>query len=115
MSDNTYIIPLDIHREYGIIDIPEIDVINIEKSTRSGKKYAITVKYQGIVKTIHYGNSEYQQYHDRTPIKAFSYADHNDERRRRSYLARASKITNVNGLAANDPFSANRYAIITLW
>lgn len=110
-----FIKPLDIHKEYGVIDIPGIEVVNIEKSTHADKKYAITVKYQGITKTVHYGNSDYQQYHDRTPIKAFTNADHNDEKRRRSYLARASKIMNSMGLAANDPFSANRYAIITLW
>ena len=113
--DSNFIIPLDIHKEYGVEDIPGIEVINIEQSTHKDKKYAITIRYQGITKTIHYGNSDYEQYQDRTPIKAFSHADHYDEKRRRSYLARSSKITNSNGLAANDPFSANRYAIITLW
>jgi hypothetical protein len=113
--DNNFIKPLDIHKQYGVIDIPGIEVINIEISNKKDKKYAITVKYDGITKTLHYGNSDYQQYHDRTPIGAFSSSDHNDEGRRKSYLSRSSKITNKYGLAANDPFSPNRYAIITLW
>ena len=113
--DSSFIIPLDIHKEYGVEEIPGIEVINIEQSNNKDKKYAITVRYQGVTKTIHYGNSNYEQYQDRTPVKAFSHADHYDEQRRRSYLARSSKITNSTGLAANDPFSANRYSIITLW
>ena len=114
-ENNDFIVPLDIHKQYGVIDIPDIQVIQIEPSNHKDKKYAITVKYQGQIRTIHYGNSNYQQFADRTPIKAFSFADHNDWQRRRSYLARSSKITNSQGLAANDPFSANRYSIITLW
>lgn len=112
---NNFIKPLPIHKEYGVMDINGIFVKNIEPSSRTGKKYAITIEYQGKVKTLHYGNSDYEQYEDRTPLKAFSQLDHHDERRRRAYLARSSKISNSNGLAANDPFSPNRYAIITLW
>lgn len=111
----SFIIPLDIHMNYGVIDIPGIEVISIEQSTRAKKKYAITIKYDGVTKTIHYGNSDYQQYEDRTPVKAFSGSDHHDNTRRNSYLARASKIQDSTGLAANNPFSANRYSIITLW
>ena len=114
-NSNEFIIPLEIHKQYGVIDIPGIEVLNIEKSQRSGKKYAITIRYNGTTKTIHYGNSDYQQYEDRTPIKAFSSMNHHDEKRRRAYLARSSKITDYTGLAANNPFSPNRYSIITLW
>lgn len=110
-----FIQPLDIHKSYGVIDIPGIEILNIKKSNKSDKKYEITVRYNGIIKTIHYGNSNYQQYKDRTPIGAYTEYDHNDEQRRRSYLARASKITDSFGLAANNPFSPNRYSIITLW
>jgi hypothetical protein len=112
---SNFIKPLAIHKQYGIIDINGINVIKIEQSTRANKKYAITIEYGGVTKIIHYGNSNYEQYEDRTPVKAFSNLDHHDERRRNAYLARSSKITNSNGLAANDPFSPNRYSIITLW
>lgn len=114
-DDSSFIEPLAIHREYGVIDIPGIVVINIQESTHKGKKYAITVQYQGRTSTIHYGNPDYEQYEDRTPLRAFSNQDHHDEKRRRSYLARSSAITDYQGLACNNPFSANRYAIITLW
>lgn len=112
---NNFILPLEIHKSYGVIDIPGIRVVEIKESSRAGKKYAITITYNGITKTIHYGNSHYQQYEDRTPIKAFIHMDHHDNGRRKSYLARSSKITDSTGLAANNPFSANRYSIITLW
>jgi hypothetical protein len=112
---NDFIQPLPIHKEYGVIDIPGIKVINIAPSTRANKKYAITVEYKGVTKTIHYGNDDYGHYEDRTPLKTYAYLNHYDEKRRRSYLARSSKITSKYGDAANYPFSANRYAIITLW
>ena len=110
-----FIIPLDIHKQYGVIDIPGIKIKYIQVSSHNDKKYSITVEFNNITKTIHYGNSNYQQYEDRTPLKHFSYLDHHDETRRKSYLARSSKITNFTGYACNDPFSPNRYAIITLW
>jgi len=113
--DNFFILPLDIHKKYGVVDIPGIEVIDIKPSTRRDKKYAITIRYNGITQTIHYGNSNYQHYEDRTPIKAWSSSNHHDMNRRYAYLARSSKISNSSGLAANDPFSPNRYAIITLW
>jgi hypothetical protein len=113
--NNDFINPLPIHKEYGVIDIPGIKIIDIKPSSHIDKKYAITVEYNGVTKIIHYGNSNYQHYEDRTPIKTYSYLDHHDEKRRRSYLARASKIRKGFNFAANDPFSANRYAIITLW
>ncbi len=111
----SFIIPLSIHKSYGLVDIPGIEVLNIEPSSRKDKKYVITIKYNGEVKKIHYGNSDYQHYEDRTPLKTFSSSDHHDDTRRKSYLARASKITDFQGYAANNPFSANRYSIITLW
>lgn len=113
--NSDFIIPLPIHKQYGVVDIPGIEVIDIKPSSQGDKKYAITVKYNGVTKTVHYGNNNYQHFEDRTPVKAYSYMDHHDEGRRRSYLARSSKITNKSGYAANDTFSANRYAIITLW
>jgi hypothetical protein len=114
-ASRSFIDPLPIHKSYGVVDIPGIRVINLAVSTRAHKKYAITVEYEDEVKTLHYGAKEYQQYMDRTPLNAFEYLNHYDDRRRMSYLARASAIRTMNGLACNDPFSPNRYAIITLW
>lgn len=110
-----FIIPLDIHKHYGVVNIPGIKVLNIKKSKKSNKKYSITISYGGVEKTIDYGNSDYQQYEDRTPVGAFTDSNHYDDTRRRAYLARSSKITDKTGYAANNPFSANRYSIITLW
>jgi hypothetical protein len=112
---NDFIQPLSIHKEYGVIDIPGINVIDIVPSKRANKKYAITIEYKGTTKTIHYGNDDYQHYEDRTPLKTYANLNHYDDKRRRSYLARSSKITRGSEYAANDPFSANRYAMITLW
>ena len=110
-----FINTLKIHRHYGVVDLP-VEFIDIQSSSRKNQKYMITVKHQGVTKTIHYGDKRYQQYEDRTPDDEYFILNHHDLKRRNSYLARASRIRNKNGdLTCNDPFSANRYSIITLW
>ena len=112
----SFITPLNIHTEYGVQNIPDIEVLEITQSSRKNRKYAITVRFQDITKTIHYGDPRYQQFEDRTPNSLFSTLNHHDNIRRKSYLARSSKIHNKNKeLTCNDPFSGNRYSIITLW
>jgi len=70
-------------------------------SKRKNKKYV--VKYKG--KEIHFGHKLYQDY-----------TTHNDEDRRKRYIARASKIRNKQGkLTYNDPKSANFWAFNLLW
>ncbi len=87
--------------------------MRFSKSTRKGKKYMV-VAPNG--KTIHFGSSSMQQYKDTTGLGLYTYLDHNDEKRRASYLARAKGIRNKKGeLTYLDKNSANYYAYKFLW
>lgn len=110
-----FIQPLPIHKEYGVIHISGIEVLNLQIGS-SDKKYRITIRYNGIVRDISYGDKNYQQFEDRTPLGIYTENNHYDDVRRKAYLARSSRITNSYGdFTVNDPFSPNRYSIITLW
>jgi hypothetical protein len=65
---------------------------DFKKSTKSGKKYMITING----KTIHFGASGYQQYHDK--IGLYSSLDHGDLNRRKRYRDRHKKIYNKFGV-----------------
>lgn len=106
---------LKIHREFGVVPIDGVEVISLKKSNRVNKKYMITVRYKGMIKNIHFGDTRYEQYEDRTNLKAFKSQDHRDTDRRINYLKRATQIRNSKGLAVNDAFSPNRYAVLLLW
>jgi len=87
-----------------------VDGLNYLKSTRKGKKLMVNVND----KTIHFGDKNMEQYHDRTGL--FSNLDHGDKVRRSNYLKRASKIKDGNNkLTMNDINSANYHAIRILW
>ena len=87
--------------------------MDFKKSTRKGKKYMI-VAPNG--KTIHFGSLSNEHYKDTTPLKLYTYLDHNDEKRRASYLARAKGIKNKKGeLTWKNKNSANYYSINFLW
>ena len=51
--------------------------MEIFRSTRKNKKYM--VKYND--KWIHFGDTRYEHFRDKTPLKLFSYLDHNDDKR----------------------------------
>ena len=81
-----------------------------EKSTRKDKKLMTIVKG----KIIHFGNSSYQHYRDKTGI--WSNLDHNDKKRRENYLARAKGIKDKSGnLTYKDPSSPNYHAVNVIW
>ena len=87
--------------------------MNFKKSTRPGKKYMV-VAPNG--KTIHFGSSADQQYRDTTGLGLYTHLNHNDEKRRASYLARAKGIKDKNGnLTWEDKNSANYFSIKFLW
>ena len=86
--------------------------MNFKKSTRPGKKYMVVVNG----KTIHFGSLSNEHYKDTTGLGLYTYLDHNDEKRRASYLARAKGIRDKNGnLTWQDKNSANYYSINFLW
>lgn len=66
-------------------------------------------------KKIYFGDTSYQHYYDKTGLLAKS-TNHLDEKRRKSYLARASKIKDKSGnLTSTNPSSPNYHAIKILW
>lgn len=81
-----------------------------EKSTRKGKKLMVFVNG----KTIHFGDSNMEQYKDRTGI--WKDKDHLDKDRRDRYRARASKIRNKKGeLTYLDVNSPNYHSYNIFW
>ena len=89
----------------------KIDKYDYFVSDKQSKKLYVIVNG----KKIYFGDSNYQHYKDKTGLLAKS-QNHLDEKRRASYLARASKIKDKSGaLTANNPNSPNYHAIRILW
>ena len=76
-----------------------------EKSNRKNKKLMTKVEVDGKTKTIHFGDSRYQHYKDKTGI--WSKLDHNDKVRRKNYHMRHGD--------SNDPKTAKYHANRILW
>ena len=86
--------------------------MNFKKSTRPGKKYMVVVNG----KTIHFGSLSNEQYRDTTGLGLYTHLNHNDEKRRASYLARAKGIKNKKGEPTwKDKNSANYFSVKYLW
>jgi hypothetical protein len=84
----------------------------IKESTRASKKYMVFYNNHW----IHFGDRTMQQFRDSTPLKLYSYLDHNDPVRRQRYLARAKGIRDANGnLTYSNPNLANFYSVHFLW
>ena len=87
--------------------------MRFSKSTRPGKKYMV-VAPNG--KTIHFGSSSMEQYRDTTGLGLYTHLNHNDEKRRASYLARAKGIKDKNGnLTWKNKNSSNYFSVKYLW
>ena len=88
---------------------------NYEKSIRPGKKLMVKVKQSnGKEKTIHFGSSKMEHFKDKTGI--WKSKDHNDAKRRKSYLSRSGGIKKKDGsLTKNDPTSPNYHSRRVLW
>jgi hypothetical protein len=81
------------------------------KSEKPNKKLKVKVND----KWVHFGNSNYEHYFDKTGLLDKN-LNHLDDDRRRRYIARASKIKNKDGnLTANDINSPNYHSINILW
>jgi hypothetical protein len=88
----------------------------IKKSSRSGKKYMVTVKDGDSKKTVHFGDSNMEQYKDSTGLGLYSSKDHGDETRRKSFRSRFQGITQKDGSKAiNDKTSPAYWAYRYLW
>ena len=67
-------------------------LVNFERSKITGKKYTAFIKNKTSkkIRKLHFGASDYEQYKDRTPLKLFSYKNHNNRRRMQNYFNRHS-------------------------
>lgn len=84
------------------------------KSDKKGKKLMTIVDVDGKDKTIHFGNTAYQHFKDKTGI--WKKLDHNDKERRKNYLSRSGGIKNKKGQLTKDlPSSSNWHSRKILW
>lgn len=75
-------------------------------SSAKNKKYSVYVKGdKGNPKLIHFGDKRYPHFKDK--LKHYSHLDHNDPKRRESYLKRHGKATSKD--------TAKYWATKTLW
>lgn len=75
------------------------------KSSAKNKKMSVYVLKGGVKTLIHFGDSRYEDF-----------TQHNDDKRRASYLKRAKGIKNAKGeLTWRDKNTANYWAVKTLW
>ena len=88
-----------------ITDMVRVGKFDYQLSSRKGKKLMTVVDG----KTIHFGDSNFQQFFDKTGLLPKK-MNHMDARRRKNYLARAKGITGW-----KDPDTANYHAIRILW
>ncbi len=88
-----------------------IDGYTYSLSDNKNKKLKVVVDG----KTIHFGDSRYEHYKDKTGLLPKS-QNHGDEKRRTDYLTRSSKIKDKDGnLTVNNPKSANYHSVRILW
>lgn len=70
--------------------------IEFQVSWRPHKKYAAVMHYRdGTTRTVHFGDTRYQHFRDRTPLRAFAHLDHTDPARRANYKARHGSTRHV--------------------
>lgn len=81
------------------------------------KKYTVSVIFDdGMYKNVSFGDRRYAQYMDRSPLGLYSHMNHLDDKRRRIYRRRHSKITNRDGVPAYmEKFSPAWFSWHYLW
>jgi len=88
----------------------DYDFIEFRKSRHKGKKYAAILrnKKTNRLKTVNFGDLEYDHYQDKTNLKLYSDMDHGDEKRRDSFRARFGRM-------AKKKYSPAYFAYNFLW
>ena len=88
---------------------------DVERSTRPDKKLMVKCPQTG--KIIHFGQRGARSWY-KAPFSSLLPKDelHDNEEKRKQYLARATKIKKKDGtLAVNDPCSPNWWSVNGLW
>ncbi len=85
-------------------------LIGFQRSSTKNKKYDAILrnKLTMKIKKVPFGDLRYQHFKDRTPLKLYSYLDHNDVNRRRNYMLRHQNDI-------NNKFSSGYFAAKYLW
>lgn len=79
-------------------------------------KVEILTKTGAFKKKVQFGRLPYQHYKDSTPLKIFSYLDHDDKKRRTNYRKRHSKIKLKDGrFAYKVPYTSSWFSYNFLW
>ena len=75
------------------IEADRFRFIKFQKSKTMNKKYDAIIEDVKTRRkqTVPFGDKRYEQYSDSTGLKLYSRLDHNDEKRRKNYLARHEK------------------------
>ena len=89
----------------------------------NNKKYTAYVKNKKTkkIRKIHFGDKNYQQFKDRTPLKLYSYKNHNTRRRMQNYYLRHSgtkkryKAIQIEKRKNNFLYNAKILSHIYLW
>jgi len=68
-----------------------------KKSTKKNKKYMVKTPNN---KLVHFGDTRYEHFKDKTPLKLYSHLDHNDKKRRDAYRKRHQAIKLKDGTPA---------------
>jgi hypothetical protein len=87
-----------------------IDGYTYSLSDNKNKKLKVVVDG----KTIHFGDNRYEHFFDRTGLLPKS-QNHGDNKRKQSYLSRATKIKDSTGIASNNPKSPAYHSVKILW
>ena len=83
-----------------------------KKSTRKNKKYMVKVND----KWIHFGDTRYQQFNDKTPLNLYEHLNHYDIKRLKNYRLRAMNIKDKKGKRTYKNInSPNYWALKYLW
>jgi hypothetical protein len=89
-----------------------------DKITPFPKKYSVYVlnEQKNTPKLIHFGDVRYQQYYDNTGLGLYTQLNHLDDKRRKRYLQRATKIKNkYNQYTYQNPNYPNYWSVHYLW
>jgi hypothetical protein len=67
-------------------------IIKFEKSPNKTKKYRAFIKNNKTkkIRIVDFGALNYEHYKDRTPLKIYSYKNHNNRKRMNNYFSRHS-------------------------
>jgi hypothetical protein len=87
-----------------------LKLLRIEVSPRTHKKYVAVLHNTTTnrLNRVHFGDSRYQQYRDRTKLKRWAHLDHDDRDRRKKFRQRFR-------WAAKKKFSAAYFSWTYLW